>query len=242
MEENSKPKKCCCAAVPNGVWALLCVVVFGIFLLLTVNTFKSADNKVSVRGLCEREVMADRAIYPVSYKETGDDLQQLYNSVNTKNEQIVNFLKQNGFSDEEITVNAPQITDNYSNSYSREAPTRYVITSIITVYTTKVSDVIALQSKQASLIGEGIAIGSGNEWENPVEFEYVGLNEIKPEMIEEANQNARKAAEQFAKDSHSRLGKITEASQGLFTVESRDSNTPQVKRVRVVTSVTYHLK
>ena len=69
-----------------------------------------------------------------------------------------------------------------------------------------------------------------------------GLNDIKPQMIEEATQNAREAAQQFAEDSGSRLGKIKTASQGTFTIEDRDSNTPYIKKVRVVSSVTYYLK
>ena len=89
---------------------------------------------------------------------------------------------------------------------------------------------------------KGIVIGTGNQWENPVEFKYEGLNGIKPEMIEEATENARETAQKFAKDSHSRLGKIKNASQGTFSIENRDSNTPYIKRVRVVTSVTYYLK
>ena len=96
--------------------------------------------------------------------------------------------------------------------------------------------------KQSELLKKGIVTGGGSQWENPVEFEYEGLNEIKPGMIEEATQNAREAAKKFAKDSGSRLGKIKTANQGTFTIENRDSNTPYIKKVRVVTSVTYYLK
>ena len=97
-------------------------------------------------------------------------------------------------------------------------------------------------SKQAELLKKGIVTGGSNQWENPVEFKYEGLNEIKPAMIEEATQNARETAKKFAKDSGSRLGKIKTANQGTFTISDRDSNTPYIKQVRVVTSVTYYLK
>ena len=72
-----------------------------------------------------------------------------------------------------------------------------------------------------------------------VKFE--GLNELKPSMVEEATKNARETAEKFAKDSDSELGKIKRASQGSFSIENRDSNTPHIKRVRVVSSITYYL-
>lgn len=239
MEEPTK-KHCCCH-LPNGIWALICVVVLGCFMLLSIRTLKSYDHTISVRGLCEREVMADRAIYPIVYKETGNDLTTLYTTINEKNKQIVEFLKTNGFTDDEITIGAPELTDNFSNSYSENAHSRYVLSSTITVYTSKVQQVVDVQTKQVDLLAQGVAIGS-NSWEHNVEFEFEGLNTIKPEMIEEANKNARTAAEQFAKDSDSQLGKITSAEQGLFSIEPRDSQNPQIKRIRVITYVTYNLK
>ena len=92
------------------------------------------------------------------------------------------------------------------------------------------------------MLKRGIVTGGSNQWENPVEFRYEGLNDIKPGMIEDATKNAREAALKFAKDSDSILGKIRSANQGTFTIEDRDSNTPYIKKVRVVTSVTYYLK
>ena len=222
---------------------LLVVVAFvllGVVAFVTVSRLKSFDRTVSVRGLCERELMADRAIYPISYKETGNNLAELYATVNAKNQQIVQFLKENGIDASEISIAAPKIND--QRSYVGNYTDRYVLTSVVNVYTDKVQTILDIESKQSQLMENGIAVGSGDDWNNPVIYEFVGLNDIKPEMIEEANQNARKAAEQFAKDSHSRLGKIQTATQGLFSIESRDANTPYVKKVRVVTNVTYYLR
>ena len=112
---------------------------------------------------------------------------------------------------------------------------------MVTVCTGKVDQILKLMERQPELLKKGV-VTSGNNWENQVEFKYEGLNEIKPEMIEEATRNAREAAQKFAKDSDSRLGKIKTASQGTFTIENRDSNTPYIKKVRVVSSVTYYLK
>lgn len=217
-------------------------VILGVFLLLAVGKFKSYDRTVSVRGLCEREVMADRAIYPIVYKETGNNLAQLYATVNEKNAIIRQFLKENGIEESEISYPAPKITDNQSNSYTSNASQRYVITAVVNVYTPKVQTILDMQSKMGTLMEKGIAIGSGNEWENPAVFEFAALNDIKPEMIEEANKSARQAAEQFAKDSDSKLGKIQNATQGLFSIEPRDANTPHIKKIRVVTNATYKLK
>ena len=78
-------------------------------------------------------------------------------------------------------------------------------------------------------------------WEYKTEYSFTKLNDIKPEMIEEATKNAREAAEKFAQDSDSKLGKIKKASQGQFSISDRDSNTPYIKSVRVVSSIDYFL-
>ncbi|MBP5535252.1 MAG: SIMPL domain-containing protein [Bacteroidales bacterium] len=225
-----------------GTSIVLAALVNGVLLFYAARTLKSYDDTVTVRGLCEREIMADRAIYPVVYKETGNDLPTLYASVNKKNAEVLRFLQENGIDSSEVSVSAPRIVDNSSMQYTNNSANRYVITSVLTVCTGKVQTVLDIQSRLSQLMDKGIAIGSGNEWENPAVFEFTALNDVKPAMIEEANKNARAAAEQFAKDSRSRLGKINSATQGLFSIENRDQNTPHIKRVRVVTNVSYRLR
>ena len=154
----------------------------------------------------------------------------------------MDFLVSGGIPAEEITVSVPVIYDKYANEYGDNDRTyRYIASNVVTVCTGKVDQILKLMERQPELLKKGV-VTSGNNWENQVEFKYEGLNEIKPEMIEEATRNAREAAQKFAKDSDSRLGKIKTASQGTFTIENRDSNTPYIKKVRVVSSVTYYLK
>ena len=229
--------------ISTGLWIAIAALVFGCCIYFSVGHLKSYDRTVSVRGLCEREVLADRAIYPIAYTESGNDLGLLYAKIKSENAIIIDFLKDQGFVDDEITVATPTLTDRWSMTYGGDTPqTRYVIKSVVNVCTSKIDKVLGMQTKQSQLMEKGVAIGSGNSWENPIVFEYIGLNEIKPEMIKEANENARAAAEQFAKDSHSRLGKIESATQGLFTITDRDAYTPHIKNIRVVTSVSYYLK
>ena len=218
------------------------IIIIGAIIHSAVIINKSYDRTVSVKGLCEREIMADRAIYPITYKETGNDLPDLYKTVRAKNEIIMIFLKEMGIDTNEITISAPKIRDNHATGYSNGTPTRYVITSTVNICTKKVGTILKIQSEQYKLLEKGIAIGSGETWENPVIYEFESLNTIKPEMIEEANINARKAGEQFAKDSDSKLGKIKAANQGVFSIESRDPNTPHIKKVRVVTNITYYIR
>ena len=219
-----------------GLALIALSIVFG------VKEFKGYDRSVSVRGLCEREVKADKVIWPVAYKIGGNDLEALTSEISAKNGAIVDFLVKGGIPREEITINPPSITDCRTNTYGEYRPYNYIVTSSITVCTGKVDEVVALTSRQMELVEKGITVGSADSWEFQTIYSFNGLNDIKPEMIEEATVNARLAAKKFAKDSGSRLGKIKSASQGQFTIEDRDSSTPYIKNVRVVTSVTYYIR
>ena len=227
----------------SGLFVMIGLVVLGMMIPRAVDRFRSFDRTVNVKGLCEKEVKADKVIWPVVYRVMANDIQSVYDQTDRINAEITAFLKSGGIDASEITVSVPQISDKYASEYgSNDRAFRYIAKNVITVYTSDVDAVLALMSRQSELLKKGIVTGGGNEWENPVEFKYEGLNDIKPEMIEEATRNAREAAQKFAKDSDSRLGKIKTANQGTFTIENRDSNTPYIKRVRVVTTVTYYLK
>lgn len=236
MEEPKKSRK---ISVDNE--GLGCCLVVGALLLgNAIRASRADDRVVSVKGLCEREVKADKVICPFAYKEGGDNLQQLYRTIEDKNGVIIEFLKDAGISEEEITIAAPKVVDTrteWSGSQNRYA---YIVTSVVTVCTDKVDEIIALQSRQGELLQRGIATAAS--WEYQTVYSFTKLNEIKPAMIETATKNARETAEKFAADSDSKLGKIKRATQGQFSITDRDSNTPYMKNVRVVTSVDYYLK
>ena len=165
----------------------------------------------------------------------------VYGQLNDVSAKIRAFLVENGIPATDISTGAPEIVDLRADRYNtNRVADRYNVTLVTTVVTGKVDAARSLMSRMGELLKSGIAI-SANDYGNQVQYEFNGLNAIKPAMIEEATHNARKAAEQFAKDSESELGKIKSASQGLFTVSDRDSYTPYVKRVRVVTTVNFYL-
>ena len=215
------------------------IIALGVTIYSAAIAFRDKDRVVSVRGLAEMEVPANKVIWPLSYAETGNDIPTLYKTVSEKNAVILKFLKDNGLADSEITASAPSVSDmEVDGGYPANNKFRYSMSSIVTVATDKVDLVRKLVLKQAELIGRGIAI-NGNSYED---FEYTDLNKIKPKMIEEATRNARAAAQKFAKDSDSKLGKIRSAVQGQFSIEDRDQNTPYIKNVRVVTVVNFALE
>ena len=227
----------------GGLAIMVGLIVLGAMIPRAVEKYRSYDRTVNVKGLCEREVKADKVIWPVVYKVMANDVQSIYDQTDAGNARIISFLESGGIEADEITVAVPQISDKLANEYGdNNRAFRYIAKNVITVCTSDVDKVLALMSRQSELLKKGVVTDGSNQWENPVEFRYEGLNDIKPEMIEEATRNAREAAQKFAKESDSRLGKIKTANQGTFTIENRDSNTPYIKKVRVVTSVTYYLK
>ncbi|MDP3452663.1 MAG: SIMPL domain-containing protein [Bacteroidales bacterium] len=225
-----------------GLFIMIGLIFLGIFIKSAVVSFKSYDRVVSVKGLSEIEVAANRVIWPVVYKEIGNDLTILYKAINDKNRLIIDYLKSKGLEESEITISAPSIIDMSAERYqSQPSPYRYNITSVLTVTSDKVDLVMKIISSQSELLKNGVALLAG-DYQYQTQFLYTLLNEIKPTMIEEATKSARESAEKFAKDSQSKLGKIKRASQGQFTINDRDANTPQIKTVRVVSTVEYMLR
>lgn len=218
------------------------MLLLGICINRGLDTAFGNKRYVSVKGLAEREVEADKVIWPLAYAEVGNNLSELYQKCSNENQLIIDFLKQNGIDEKEITVKAPNVTDLDANMYSNShSGYRYILQSCVTVASNDVEKVRQLILRQSELLNLGVAI-KGHDYENPLVFEFTSLNDIKPEMIEEATKNARSAAEKFAQDSDSELGKIKQASQGQFSIENRDANTPHIKKVRVVSSIDYYLE
>ena len=241
MEENVKRERR--FVVDNeglGCCLMIGLIVGAILLGNAIKAVRADDRVVSVKGLCEREVKADKVICPFAYKEGGDNLQQLYVTIEEKNAIIINFLKEAGIADADISVAAPKVLDTRTEWSGSQNRYTYIVTSVVTVCTDKVDEIVRLQSRQGELLQKGIAMA--NNWEYQPVYTFTQLNEIKPSMIETATKNARETAEKFAADSESELGKIKRATQGQFSITDRDSNTPYMKNVRVVTSVDYYLK
>jgi len=225
-----------------GVAIFLGLSVLGYQLGSSIVKFKEFERSVSVKGLSEKELPADIALWPIQFTRAGNDLSQLYADLEKDTKQIAGFLKSNGFADNEITVSPPAIIDKMAQQYSDTSKIglRYTATQNVTVYTDKIDAVRSTMKKLVELGKTGIVFTGGN-YDNKTEFIFTRLNDIKPEMIEEATRKAREVAQKFAKDSDSRLGKIKRASQGQFSITDRDRNTPYIKKIRVVSTVEYYL-
>lgn len=218
------------------------IAFLGLCIKWGIDDFANKDRNVTVKGLAEKEVEADKVTWPIPTKELGNDLPELYQRINTTTAKVKAFLKQHGIKDDEINVNAPVVIDLNADQYSNNNRSfRYNITSTITVTSQNVKLVRSIMAKQGELLKQGVAVLDGG-YENRITYEYVGFKKMKPQMMQEAIKNAEATAQEFATNSNSKLNKITKADQGQFSIDDRDANTPYIKKVRVVTTITYSLK
>ncbi len=230
----------------NSIILGACLVIglssLGYLLGSAAIKYKEYERTVTVKGLSEREYKADIVIWPIQFSAASNDLEEIYQSIDGSTEKIMSFLQRAGIEASEITYSSPAITDKSAQQYGNQpkAEFRYTAFQTVTVYSKNIETVQNVMGRMSELGKQGIAFTGGN-YELKTEYIFTRLNEVKPEMIEEATRKAREVAEKFASDSKSTLGKIRSASQGQFSISARDKNNPHIKKVRVVSTVAYYL-
>lgn len=212
---------------------------------------KGAERYVTVKGVSEREAKADLAIWPIHLVAADNDLTVASNQLQSSIRQVRQFLSRNNIDSTSVSLQGFTVNDASTNQYGgdRGVSKRFVIKQTVVVRSTKPEVVQAASERVAELVNAGVVLSSGEEYgsKGPT-FVFSGLNDLKPAMIAEATARAREGAEQFARDSHSPLGGIRQANQGVFSIEPRDnvqglSEESQIlKRVRVVSTVDFFLK
>lgn len=225
-----------------GISIFLGLVALGYFARSGAISVKEYERSVTVKGLAEQEHIADIVIWPIQFTEAGNTLDGTYSSLEASAEKVRSFLIDKGIEEEEITFSTPLLTDKSAQRYggSENFQYRYVASQTATIYSEEVESVRGIMSQLVELGKQGITL-SGNEYEVKPEYLFTRLNEIKPDMIEQATMEARRVAQKFAEDSNSELGKIKQASQGQFSISPRDNNNPHIKNVRVVSTIVYYL-
>ena len=210
---------------------------------------RAAARFVSVKGVSERPAKADLALWPLRFVATGTDLLTVQAEIARSTTRVFAFLRQNGIDSSAAEVQELQVTDVMANPYGQVRPgTRFILTQTVMVRSTSPETVLAASQRVGELLRAGVVLSSEQYGGGGPTFLFTGLNALKPTMIAEATASAREAAEQFARDSRSRLGGIRQANQGVFVILPRDqapgvSEGGQIfKTVRVVTTVEYFLK
>jgi len=242
IKENIVQKNSNISALILGVFIFIGLAALGYLLGEAAIEYKQYERSVTVKGLSEQEYTADIVIWPIQFTVAGNELETLYSSIEKNTSKIKEFLGKKGVSTEEITLASPFITDKSAQQYGNnvKAEFRYTAVQTVTVYSKNIQAVRSVMGSLSELGKQGIVF-TGRNYQSQTEYIFTRLNEVKPEMIEEATRKAREVAEKFASDSQSRLGKIKRASQGQFSIRARDKNNPHIKKVRVVSTVEYYL-
>jgi uncharacterized protein len=243
-----------------GSCVMIGLIVGGGLLGAQIKAIKLADRYVTVKGLVERTVKSDAAVWPVSFSEAGNDLPEVFAKSESDKTNVIKFLADNGVDASETSVGQINVTDTQANQYGpNRAANRYIVQQTVTVHTKDVDKLAKAAEKTADLVKAGIVLQ--NNGQNAITYKFNGLNSLKPDMITEATRNARASADRFAADSGSAVGSIKSANQGVFSISAADSvsvsapgeegggfNNDQqadssiMKKVRVVATVDYYLK
>lgn len=242
---------------PLGLFIAVGLIIGGWILGAQIKATRLSDRYVTVKGLVERTVKSDLAVWPIKYKEAGDDLAALYAKTEADKKAILQFLDQQGIQSSEIELGMVRVVDTQANEYGSgtKNPHRYIVEQQITVTTSRVDVVASAAQKTMQLLQKGIVLNSDRQ---SLAYKFTKLNSIKPDMITEATRNARAAADRFASDSGSKVGSIRQANQGVFSilaanqasgtgeggenVYDNSADSSLMKTVRVVTSVQYYLE
>jgi hypothetical protein len=212
--------------------------------------FRGADRAITVRGVAERIVEADVALWPLRLVAADNDLDVAQRRIASDRALVMAFLKRHGIDTTATELQSLTVTDTRAREYGgAPAPNRYVVNMTLMVRTREVGKIAAASQKVGELLAAGVAFSSGGEYgSSGPTYLFTKLNDLKPAMVAEATANARKAADEFAKQSGARLGGIRRGSQGVFEIQPRDpapgvmEGTQVEKNLRVVTTIEYALR
>ena len=209
------------------------LLVFALLFFAAARGFSDQGSYVEVKGLSERIVKADTAIWSINFEVKSNNIDALYADIEKNISAIRAFLKAKGFEDSEINVAPVNI---YQDTY-REALFRYNSNNQLSVYTNKVDAVKSASKDTLLLVKEGVTMNG-----NSVEFQFSDINSIKPEMLAESVKNAKDTAKQIAKESGSSIGGLSRGNQGVFDITDKDPGSPEFKKIRLVSTLRFLLR
>jgi hypothetical protein len=205
---------------------VLCSIVF----FFSARNFSKQGEYVEVKGLSEKIVKADTAIWSMTFEVKSNSIDALYAETEKNISAIKAFLKQKGFEDAEISVAPINI---YQDTY-KDAAFRYNSTNQVAVYTKKVDLAKSASNETLMLVKAGVVLN-----QNSISFEFSDLNSIKPEMLAEAIKNAKETATAIAKNSGTSVGSVSRGNQGVFDITNKDPGSPEYKKIRLVSTLRF---
>lgn len=232
------------ASLILGISAIVSAALIGNGL----TDLRTGDRYVTVKGVAEREVNADLALWPIRFVATGASLSEAQDKARSSRDAIMAFLKLQAIDQDAVELQRLYVTDTRANPYQpNSGDQKFIISQTLMVRSTDIDRIRQAAQGVSELVDSGVVLSSDYGPSGPT-YLFNGLNEIKPEMIAEATASAREAAAQFAQDAKAELGGLRRANQGVFQILARDQapgimeEQQPVKTVRVVSTVEYYLR
>src|SRR6056297_2215251 len=232
------------ASLILGISAIISAALIGDGL----TDLRTGDRYVTVKGVAEREVNADLALWPIRFVATGASLSQAQDKARSSRDAIMAFLKLQAIDQDAVELQRLDVTDTRANPYqANNGEQKFIISQTLMVRSTDIDRIRQAAQGVSELVDSGVVLSSDYGPSGPT-YLFNGLNNIKPEMIAEATASAREAADQFAQDAKAELGGLRRANQGVFQILARDQapgimeGQQPVKTVRVVSTVEYYLR
>lgn len=230
-----------------GLCIALGPALAGFFVYKGIVEAKKSDRYITAKGLAERVEKADRGLWEVAFKVSGNNINELYTKLSHDAEIISNFIKKEGFEAKEVVLNSPWVVDQHAQNNSGPlAPERYSLENSFIVTSPKVDAINALATKAGEFIAQGITITRSG-----ARFYLDRFNSLRPQLIVEATKNAQEVGTSFAKTTGSQLGGIRKANQGVIILTSPDASPNQeydegvnsiMKKLRVVSTIEFYLQ
>jgi len=228
-------------------------IILGISLILSASLLKegltglkTSDRYVTVKGVAEREVQSDLALWPIRFVATGNTLEQAQERARSSREAIYAFLELQAIDKNAVELQRLDVTDTRANPYQGEGEQKFIINQTLMVRSTQIDRIRQAAQNVSELVDSGVLLTTDYGPGGPT-YLFSGLNDIKPAMIAEATTAAREAALQFARDADAQLGGLRRANQGVFQILARDQapgvseQQQSAKMVRVVSTFDYYL-
>src|SRR5690242_16143005 len=178
-----------------GLCLLVGLSVAGYFVGRGATRFRSDTRVVTVKGLVEREVKSDQAVWTLGLRRASETLQDAHARISADRDAAVAFLRKQGFAEAEIERQPTRTVDKLAREYGQPQAAdrfRYVVTSSVVVRTTNVDLVRTALGSTEELLKAGVVLDGEREGggANP-RYVVSKFNDLRPQLLADATRNAR---------------------------------------------------
>ena len=199
-----------------GLCLAVGLVVSSLVVSRTLEKVKPAHDRIRVKGVAEKRVISDIAVWKAKVVARASLLKTAYGNLEHDTAKVLSHFRENGIQTDQIDIHSVSTNIKYKRNekgLSTNEIEGYVLEQIIELVSDDVNLISRLSKESTSLIKEGVEFIS-----YAPEYYLSEFAEIKIQLIGEATKNAKLRADQFAENSGLIVGSLRSATQGVFQV------------------------